>query len=151
MYSRTRVSGKGPARQLARTVGDLYFAFRERFDAVTARAPARFLGKEWGAAQSDASERLTLYKAHVDQAVGAIRARAGDLPRGDLWRETKERYARMLDGRRDAEIAATFFNSVTRRVRATVGVDPETSSRTRMCLCLAIPPAPACVLARCRW
>jgi isocitrate dehydrogenase kinase/phosphatase len=126
MYSETRVSGKGQARLLARAVGDLYFSFRERFDEVTARAKTRFLAREWQGAQSDASERLTLYKLYVDQAVGSVRARAGAQPDGEVWRATKEHYARMLVGRRDAEIAATFFNSVTRRVRATVGVDPDT-------------------------
>jgi isocitrate dehydrogenase kinase/phosphatase len=121
-----RVSGTGPARLLARVVGDLYFAFRERFDAITAHAPARFAGRQWHEAQRDAAERLALYKAHVDQAVGAVRARAGDPPPSAVWRETKAAFARLIAGRRDAEIAATFFNSVTRRVFATVGVDAET-------------------------
>ena len=47
MYFVAGMSGKGHARSLARVVGDLYFAYRERFDAVTARAPARFAGREW--------------------------------------------------------------------------------------------------------
>ena len=126
MYFGTRVSGKGAARALARAVGDLYFAFRERFDAVTARAPGRFVAREWHQAQRDAADRLALYTSHVDQAVGAARARAGDPPAPELWRETKSRFARMIHGRPDGEIAATFFNSVTRRIYTTVGVDPET-------------------------
>ena len=131
MYSRTRVSGKGPARALARTVGDLFFAFRERFDAITALAPGRFVGRQWHEAQRDAAERLALYKAHVDQTAGAVRARAGDPPSPADWREAKSLFARMIAGRRDAEIAATFFNSVTRRVFTTIGVDAETEFTDR--------------------
>jgi isocitrate dehydrogenase kinase/phosphatase len=126
MYSPARVSGTGPARSLARVVGDLFFAYRQRFDAVTARAPARFAGREWRAAQADAAERLELYASHVRQAVGAVRARAGDPPPRALWCNAREQYAAAVAARADAEIAATFFNSVTRRVYATIGVDADT-------------------------
>jgi isocitrate dehydrogenase kinase/phosphatase len=126
MYSAAGVSGKGQARSLARVVGDLFFAYRERFDAVTARAPMRFARREWHEAQRDAAERLELYAAHVGQATAAVRARAGDPPPRTQWREARDRYAASIDGRLDAEIAVTFFNSVTRRVFTTVGVDPDT-------------------------
>jgi isocitrate dehydrogenase kinase/phosphatase len=126
MYSRTRVSGKGAGRELANTVGELYFAFRKQFDAITARAPARFAARQWHEAQHDAADRLALYKAHVDQAVVAVRDPSGDLPSPAAWREAKSLFAGLIAARRDAEIAATFFNSVTRRVFTTVGVDPDT-------------------------
>jgi isocitrate dehydrogenase kinase/phosphatase len=126
MYSPSVVSGKGRARALAHAVGDLYFAYRARFDAVTARAPARFARREWHEAQRDAAERLELYASHVRQAIGAVRARAGSPPAPALWREVKASYAAAIAGRADAEIAATFFNSVSRRLFGTVGVDAET-------------------------
>jgi isocitrate dehydrogenase kinase/phosphatase len=120
------VSGKGSGEAIAGTLGELYVAFRERFDAATARAPARFTAREWHEAQRDATERLALYAAHVQEAVRVIRATAGEPPQRTAWREVKERYADAVAARPDAEIAATFFNSVTRRVFATVGVDSET-------------------------
>lgn len=125
------MSGKGPSPAIARTIGDLYFAFRDRFDAITALAPGRFIARQWHEAQRDATERLALYKMHVDQAVGAVRARAGDPISAEAWRDAKATYARMISGRRDAEIAATFFNSVTRRVFSTVGVDADTEFTDR--------------------
>jgi len=125
MYSPSRVSGKRLPRALAHAIGDLFFEYRERFDAIARQAPARFAAREWHGTQRDAAERLALYKAHVDQALAAVRARAG-LPTAGLWRDTKSAYAAAIAGRVDAEIAATFFNSVTRRLFATVGVDPAT-------------------------
>jgi isocitrate dehydrogenase kinase/phosphatase len=41
-----------------------------------------------------------------------------------LWAAMKSDHASRVAPRRDAELAATFFNSVTRRVFSTVGVDP---------------------------
>src|SRR3989442_12277153 len=40
-----------------------------------------------------------------------------------VWAGVKAVYSGMIGGRNDWEIAETFFNSVTRRVFATVGVD----------------------------
>lgn len=126
MYSPVPVTGKGPSRALARMIGDLYYAFRERFDAITALAPGRFTARDWHAAQRDAAERLAIYKAHIDQALTIVRAQGGELLAADVWHETKFAYAASIAGRADAEIAATFFNSVTRRLFSTIGVDPET-------------------------
>ncbi|MGI8843027.1 MAG: isocitrate dehydrogenase kinase/phosphatase AceK regulatory subunit, partial [Gemmatimonadaceae bacterium] len=126
MYSTMHMTGKGPSRALARPIGDLYYAFRERFDAITALAPGRFMARDWHAAQRDAAERLAIYKAHIDQALSVARAQGGELLSATAWRETKLAYAAATAGRADAEIAATFFNSVTRRLFSTIGVDPET-------------------------
>ena len=41
----------------------------------------------------------------------------------DLWVGIKEAYARLINQRRDVELAETFYNSVTRRMLTTVGVD----------------------------
>jgi isocitrate dehydrogenase kinase/phosphatase len=43
-----------------------------------------------------------------------------------LWAAAKSRFAARTCDRPDAEIAQTFFNSVARRVRGTVGSDPAT-------------------------
>ncbi len=42
------------------------------------------------------------------------------------WAEAKRAYAGLIAARDDVELAETFFNSVTRRVLGTVGVEPDT-------------------------
>ena len=75
--------------------------------------------------QRDSAERLDLYGSCLDEALGRLRKRLGDrFHDRPLWRAANKVYARGLPGRPDAELAETFFNSVTRRVFATEGVDP---------------------------
>ncbi|HEU5170248.1 MAG TPA: bifunctional isocitrate dehydrogenase kinase/phosphatase, partial [Gemmatimonadales bacterium] len=41
------------------------------------------------------------------------------------WARARSAFAGLLEGRDDAELAETFYNSATRRVLGTVGADPE--------------------------
>ncbi len=109
----------------AAIVREAFDAYREGFRAFTARARAHFEAGDWLAVQRDSAERLDLYGSCLDEALGRLRKRLGDrFHDRPLWRAANKVYARGLPGRRDAELAETFFNSVTRRVFATEGVDP---------------------------
>lgn len=88
------------------------------FLEVTGRARERFLRRDWHGRQADAAERLELYSRHVAPAVDRLAAQPVDAPR---W---KSEFASLVDGRPDAALARTFFNSVVRRVLDTSGVDP---------------------------
>jgi isocitrate dehydrogenase kinase/phosphatase len=99
-------------------------AWRQGFDEITARARERFERRDWRGAQADATARLALYRIHLDNAVADVRDLLEDaLMERTLWAAIKAHHARALAQRGDAEIAETFFNSVTRRVFSTVGVD----------------------------
>ncbi len=75
--------------------------------------------------QDDALERLELYKKIVDGVVAETQAVLGEAARqAAVWVQMKARYSRRIAGYGDFEIAETFFNSITRRIFATVGVDP---------------------------
>lgn len=101
-------------------------SFQVQFEAITRRAKWRFERRDWQGAQHDATDRLALYKSHVDQVVSAMRSVLGDrVVDTSVWSRAKEGYAESVDGREDSELAETFLNSVTRRIFATVGVDPE--------------------------
>ena len=103
-----------------------YDAYHERFEAVTRRARDRFERRDWVGAQADATERLALYRVHLDGALAAIPEILGQaLLERTLWAAMRGRHAERVRDRMDAELAQTFFNSVTRRVFGTVGVDPE--------------------------
>ena len=95
------------------------------FEEITLRARRRFELRDWAGAQSDATERLTLYRVHLDAAVADVRDILGDaVMERTLWATVKAVHAVGNQGRPDAELAQTFFNSVTRRIFTTVGVDP---------------------------
>src|SRR6266508_466065 len=101
---------------------DAYLAERAR---ITARARGRFERREWADGQRDARERLDLRDRILYETVGVVRAELGGAVHDRaVWHAMKERYQADVEGRPAAEVGLSFFNSVTRRVFATVGVDP---------------------------
>lgn len=113
-----------PATDPAEAILAAFDAYHAAFREVTRRAPLRFLRREWREAQRDAAERLTVYPREVQRVVAGLRGLLPAPAEGDP-REgaVKSRFAERVRGRPDAELAATFFNSVVRRVLGTVGVD----------------------------
>ncbi len=100
-------------------------AYRDEWARITRRARGRFEAKDWAAGQADARERLDLRDRLVNSCVGTVRAELGGAAHDHaLWRTMKELYEARVEARPDREIAQSFFNSVTRRVFVTVGVDP---------------------------
>ncbi|MGH7509450.1 MAG: bifunctional isocitrate dehydrogenase kinase/phosphatase [Gemmatimonadales bacterium] len=102
-----------------------YEKYQHGFQEITRRARARFERRDWAGAQADATERLTLYKTHVEGAVADVHDILEDgVMERTVWAAMKAEHARRRGGP-DSELAETFFNSVTRRVFSTVGVDPS--------------------------
>jgi isocitrate dehydrogenase kinase/phosphatase len=101
-----------------------YDRYHGGFEEITRRARDRFERSDWLGAQADATERLALYRAHVDAAVADAHDILQDaIMERTLWAAMRARHAQGTQRRPDAELAQTFFNSVTRRVFSTVGVD----------------------------
>ena len=101
-------------------------AFQSQFKAITGRAWARFAQRDWHAMQADAAERLDIYRRVVEQTVHEIRyALAERLDDALMWASIKAVYSGLIAECDDWEIAETFFNSITRRIFTTVGVDPQ--------------------------
>ena len=122
------MNGNTTLRPVAAAVASIHAAYEkyERgFEEITSRAQGRFERRDWSGAQADATERLALYKAHVDAAVADVHDILEDgVMERTVWAAMKSDHARLAAGRPDAQLAETFFNSVTRRVFSTVGVDP---------------------------
>jgi isocitrate dehydrogenase kinase/phosphatase len=96
------------------------------FEEITRRARERFERRDWRGAQADATARLTLYRIHLDGAVADVRDILEDaVLERTRWAAVKAKHQAGLAGRADAELARTFFNSVTRRIFSTVGADPS--------------------------
>jgi len=115
-----------PARRAVQDVVDGFDDHRRRFREVTRRAPARHADRDWHGMQADALERLEVYESAVNRAVTALGRSLGDHLRCHAcWIGMKTAYGGLVADRPDPELARTFFNSATRRVFATVGIDPQ--------------------------
>jgi isocitrate dehydrogenase kinase/phosphatase len=113
--------------------------YGEQFRGITRRARARFEQRDWHGMQHDAADRLDLYGRVIAGAVAALPAVLGAAVQDKrVWAAMRAAYSRRITGRPDIELAETFFNSITRRLFATVGVDP----RIEFLLSASDPPSP---------
>jgi isocitrate dehydrogenase kinase/phosphatase len=118
-------SSESLAERGANAIHAAFLAYRAEFNAITRRAKTRFEQRDWHGMQDDALERLELYKKIVDGVVAETQAVLGEVVKQEaIWLQMKACYSRCIAGYGDFEIAETFFNSITRRIFATVGVDP---------------------------
>ncbi len=98
--------------------------YRAAFTEITRRAKTRFERCDWRGAVTDATERLDLYGRAIDHLESEVRRSLGErVADRRLWADIKVDYSGLITNRRDSALAETFFNSVTRRIFATVGVD----------------------------
>lgn len=112
--------------QGATAIYQAFGIYRSRFKEITQRAPLRFKNRDWHGVQTDAVLRLDLYKDAVDRIEIDIRRLLADhLQEKKIWALIKAAYSDLLIQNDDWELAETFFNSITRRIFATVGVDGE--------------------------
>jgi isocitrate dehydrogenase kinase/phosphatase len=120
----------------ARVIADAYRDLRKRFDSITARAQSRFEARDWQGVADDALERLHLYSPTARATAAEVESLLGSRAlEKAIWAAMKAAYSGFAMERQDFELVETFFNSITRRTFATVGVDPriefvETDFRT---------------------
>ena len=115
----------GTSEALACLLYERFDRFHSEFMAVTARSESRFLARDWEGHRRDAEARLELHTAAVLDTVEACRARLPDHDARRTWIGAMHRYIELVSRRDDLEVAETFYNSVTRRLFAIVGLDPE--------------------------
>ncbi|MDX1414037.1 MAG: bifunctional isocitrate dehydrogenase kinase/phosphatase [Candidatus Promineifilaceae bacterium] len=117
----SRLAGIG-----AKTIHQAFSTYREQLDNITGRAKGRFEDQDWKGLQEDAAKRLGLYKRIVDLVEAAVRDLLSDRLHNKLiWAAMKAVYSGLIADNDDWELAETFYNSITRRVFTTVGVDPQ--------------------------
>jgi isocitrate dehydrogenase kinase/phosphatase len=99
-------------------------AYQLEFRDITLRAAWRQQERDWPGLQRDARDRLDLYERVVGVAVTGLGEILGPRLRDRaLWARMKAAYGEAIAARMNGELAETFFNSVTRRVFGTLGVD----------------------------
>jgi isocitrate dehydrogenase kinase/phosphatase len=133
MSERTPVAER--EKPTARTEGDVSFraatrirdgfaTYTDEFVSITKRSKWRFQTRDWKGRHEDALERLDLYEKVLADVATALGETLGPQLRDEsVWTSIKDHFARLIVDRHDAELAETFFNSVTRKIFRTVGVN----------------------------
>ncbi|MDT8410406.1 MAG: bifunctional isocitrate dehydrogenase kinase/phosphatase [Wenzhouxiangellaceae bacterium] len=112
-------------QRAAALVVDAFDDYNARFSDVTRRARRNFLRRAWARQQIDARTRMALYDECVAETIGRLEALLTErLLSRTLWLDIHADYARRIAARLDAELYKTFFNTLTRRLFKTRGVDP---------------------------
>ncbi|MCX7706486.1 MAG: bifunctional isocitrate dehydrogenase kinase/phosphatase [Anaerolineae bacterium] len=113
------------AQQAAEAIATAFELYQRAFLRLTRCAQGRFEARDWHGHERDAVERLELYKRVIDRIVAETRRTLDTrVYEKTIWSHMRSVYSRLIAGRDDVELAETFFNSVTRRIFATIGVDP---------------------------
>ncbi|MFO1436576.1 MAG: bifunctional isocitrate dehydrogenase kinase/phosphatase [Gammaproteobacteria bacterium] len=110
----------------AKCIYEGFVEYNEAFMHLTERARQRFEQRDWRGHQQDIVDRVEMYELAVRQVVKLLQkfldSRVADR---QLWSLIREIFAERLEDVPDAGFIKTFFNSTTRRIFGTVGVDTE--------------------------
>jgi isocitrate dehydrogenase kinase/phosphatase len=108
----------------AEAAREAFVEYERHFDEITRRARDRFLNREWRGSLDDARERLLLYSLILSSLTNRVsELMAERLNDRSVWIATKAAYSALIAKSSRWEIAESFFNSLTRRVFATEGVN----------------------------
>src|SRR4051812_20483250 len=108
----------------AQTARQAFLDYEQEFHEITRRARDRFLACAWHESFADASERLRLYSRVLDRLTTQIKELVGArVEDRSVWAAIKAVYSSLIADSSEWEVAESFFNSLTRRVFATEGVD----------------------------
>ncbi|HEX3845909.1 MAG TPA: bifunctional isocitrate dehydrogenase kinase/phosphatase [Steroidobacteraceae bacterium] len=114
------------AKDHAAVIAEHFRVYNEEFGRITRRAALNFLAEDWHQAQLDAVARIELYEERVARCVALIACQLeAKRTEAALWVEIKRAYEMIVARRPDSDFYRTFFNSVTRDLFGTVGVNPE--------------------------
>lgn len=99
--------------------------YNASFSDITRRSRRRFEQADRKGMRDDSMARLALYDQSVDQAISRLEAHLTErLFSRTLWKDIRAAYGEQIDGQLDVELYKTFFNTISRRLFKTRGVDP---------------------------
>lgn len=127
-FSRDHSPGLDPALAIAAAaeVFAAFQAYNDEFRRITRRAARRFQDGEWKLGQRDAVERIELYDRRVERCIARLVGLLGPhVADKVVWAAARAEFGQRIATCADSEFYKTFFNSLTRKIFKTVGVDPE--------------------------
>lgn len=105
---------------------DGFVQYNNLFHQITRRARTRFETRDWQGHQQDIVERVDLYEKSVRLIVLNLRQHLDScINDRKLWDSIRFYFGKRLDKVPDSGFIKTFFNSITRRIFGTVGIDPK--------------------------
>ena len=109
---------------VARAIRHAFEDYNAEFRAITQRGQRRFEEREWKLGQRDAVERIELYDQRIVRCVAGLVGLMGPRIADEVtWGQVRHDFAELIGHCVDAEFYKTFFNSLTRKVFNTVGVN----------------------------
>jgi isocitrate dehydrogenase kinase/phosphatase len=122
----SRLTDSRLANVAANAIHQAFQDYCRAFAEMTGRAQVRFEKRDWAGQRADVQQRLDLYRHHVAQIETIIRHLLADRLENKLvWAGMKAVYSGLSAREAAWDLAETFFNSVTRRIFTTVGVNPQ--------------------------
>ncbi|MCX6144601.1 MAG: bifunctional isocitrate dehydrogenase kinase/phosphatase [Ignavibacteriales bacterium] len=120
------VTDADPKRKVAVLITRVFNSYLSEFLIITRRAKTTFEQRDWRGGKRDATERLSVYEKVLSQIAVQIEGILGrDATDRQTWIAIKRIFAPLIAGIQNEDIAETFFNSVTRTLLKTVGIDRE--------------------------
>ncbi len=108
----------------AEAARDAFVEYEAHFDEITRRGRERFLARDWHGSFDDSRERLRLYSLIIGSVTNRVREVMGErLFDRSIWSATKAAYSALIAQSQRWEVGESFFNSLTRRVFTTEGVN----------------------------
>jgi isocitrate dehydrogenase kinase/phosphatase len=121
----------------------VFDSYLSEFLIITRRAKTTFEQRDWRGGKRDASERLSVYEKVLAQIAVQIEGILGPVANDrQTWMAIKRVFAGLIAGRQNEDVAETFFNSVTRTLLKTVGIDREVEFFHLQARPLAASPGP---------
>ena len=120
------MSEKELISECSQIIYDGFIRYNNYFHRIPRRARTRFEQKDWKGHQNDIVDRVDLYEKSVRRIALTLRRTLGShLTNKILWREIRSYFADRLNQVPDNDFIKTFFNSTTRRIFGTEGLDPD--------------------------
>jgi len=112
--------------EAARRIHNGFERYNHQFRRVTDRARWRFEERDWQGQFADISTRVVLYERWAKRTERLIHDWLGaHVTDPTLWPEIRTYYGWRVEEMPDAGFMKTFFNSITRRILGTIGVNPQ--------------------------
>ena len=120
------VTDTDPKEKVAVLISRVFTSYLSEFLIITRRAKTTFEQRDWRGGKRDAAERLSVYEKVLSQIAVQIEGILGsNATDRQTWIAIKRIFAPLIAGKQNEDIAETFFNSVTRTLLKTVGIDRE--------------------------
>ena len=132
----------------AEIIAEAFQAYVEGFRDLTRNAREHFESANWKGVQQDAARRFDLYAGAVSGGLHRLAplldARLDHRP---TWTTLRGAYAKAIASRGDVELAESFFNSFTRKIFHTIGVDPAVEFVSSSAVMAHVPFADAATVS----